>query len=394
MILVVGIGEDGMEGLSRRARQAIVDAQVLAGGARHLTLVKDFSGERVDWSKGIELGLDTLAGHIDAGRSVVVLASGDPLYFGVAKNVIERFGADAVHVLPVPGAVSLACAAMGWSQPDVQVLTVHGRPVQRVHLYLTPGARLVVLSEDGDTPAEVATLLAERGFGFSRITVLEHLGGAAEHRIDGVAGVWSHPRTADLNTLAIEVIADATARPLSRLAGLPDDAFNHDGQLTKRAVRAVTLSSLAPLPGETLWDLGAGAGSISIEWLRAHERCRAVAVERDPARAERIETNAARLGVPHLQIRVGDSVEALDMLKGTPDAIFVGGGVSTPGLLEAAWKRLRPGGRLVANAVTDAGATALKNFHGQYGGECFTITIEHKAPITHFISVKPMEQKA
>ncbi|MCR4378541.1 MAG: precorrin-6y C5,15-methyltransferase (decarboxylating) subunit CbiE [Rhodospirillales bacterium] len=393
MIVIVGMGEDGLEGLSRQARQAIAEAQVLAGGARHFSFVPNFTGTRVDWSQGIEAGLDAIARHVKAGQSVTILASGDPLYFGVAKNVIERFGADAVRVLPVPGAVSLTCAAMGWSQPDVQVLTVHGRPLECVHLYLTPGARLVVLSEDGDTPAQMATLLTAQGFGLSRITVLERLGGAAERRIDGIARAWPPARTADLNTLALELIADADARPLSRLAGLPDNAFEHDGQLTKRAVRAVTLSSLAPLPGETLWDLGAGAGSISIEWMRAHERCRAVAVERDPARAERIATNAARLGVPRLKIRVGDSLEALDGLDGTPDAIFVGGGVSRPGLLEAAWQRLRPGGRLVVNAVTDAGALALEDFQNHHGGEKFVITIEHKAPITHFVSIKPTEQK-
>jgi precorrin-6Y C5,15-methyltransferase (decarboxylating) len=394
MIVVVGIGEDGLAGLTLRARQAIAETQVLAGGARHLGLVQDFAGARVDWSQGIEAGLDAIAEHVDGGRSVVVLASGDPLYFGVAKNVIERFGANAVRVLPAPGAVSLTCAAMGWSQPDVQVLTVHGRPLQWVHLYLIPGVRLVVLSQDGDTPSQMAELLTERGFGLSRMTVLEHLGGAAERRLDGVAGVWAHARAADLNTVAIEAIADATARPLSRLAGLPDDAFDHDGQLTKRAVRAVTLSSLAPLPGETLWDLGAGAGSISIEWLRADERCLAVAVERDPLRAERIKANAARLGVPRLKVIVGDSLEALDGLRGAPDAVFVGGGVSSLSLLDAAWKRLRPGGRLAANAVTDAGASALEQFQGRHGGERFVIAIEDKAPITHFVNVKPMEPKA
>jgi len=392
VIVVVGIGEDGLDGLGTRARDAIAGAQVIAGGARHLAMVDDFNGVRIDWGQGIDAGLDAIATHMD--KAVVVLASGDPLYFGVAKNLFSRFGHDAVRVLPAPGAVSLACAAMGWSQPAVQVVTVHGRPLQSLNLYLSPGARLVVLPQDGDTPAEVAALLTTRGFGDSRMTVLEHLGGAREQRLSGTADAWTHGPCAALNTLAIELIADANARPLTRLAGLPDDAYAHDGQLTKRQVRAVTLSSLAPLPGQTLWDLGAGAGSISIEWMRADVSCRAVAVERDPVRAKRIEANADTLGVPRLQVHVGDSFQALGTLQGEPDAIFIGGGVCAPGLLDAAWAKLKPGGRLVANAVTDASAQALSDFQNQHGGERFTIAVEGKAPITHYAGVKPQENFA
>ena len=290
---------------------------------------------------------------------------------------------------------------MGWSQSDVQVITLHGRPLESLNRYLAPGVRIVALTHDGETPAQVANLLQQQGYGASRLTVLEHLGGPLQRRIDGVACNWNHPRAADLNTLSLELIADSTARPLTRLAGLPDDAFVHDGQLTKRAVRAVTLSSLAPLPGQTLWDLGAGAGSIAIEWMRAHESCLAVAVERDAQRAERIERNARNLGVPRLNIHMGDSLEALDLLSGMPDAIFVGGGVSAPGLLQAAWRRLRPGGRLVANAVTALSAAALEQFQQDYDGELIILAVqnkvskvslfEDKAPITHYIGTKPLE---
>jgi len=392
-ITVIGIGEDGPAGLAPHALQALDGAQVLAGGARHLAMVPGFAGPTVDWSEGIAAGLDAIARHVDAGRAVAVLASGDPLYFGVAKNLIQRFGAGRVRVLPVPGAVSLTCAAMGWPQPDVQVVTLHGRPMESLNLHLTPGRKLVVLSEDGDTPARVAALLAERGFGPSKVAVLERLGGAHARRIDGVAENWAHGRCADLNTIAIELAADAGARPLTRLAGLPDDAYAHDGQLTKRAMRAVTLSSLAPVPGETLWDMGAGAGSISIEWLRAHESCRAVAVERDPERAARIRANAAALGVPRLAVHEGDSREALELLEGSPDAVFVGGGVAAAGLLDAAWARLKPGGRLVANAVTEASAQALDAFRQTHGGERFVVAVEGKAPITHYAGHKPGEDQ-
>ena len=315
----------------------------------------------------------------------MILASGDPLYYGVAKNVIDRFGAAQVQVFPVPGAVSLTCAAMGWPQADVQVVTVHGRPLPSLMLYLVPGVRLVVLSQDGDTPAQVAQLLRDHGYGPSLIWVLEHLGGPKEDRLQGRAGRWAHPKCADLNTIAIDVIAGEDARPLSRLAGLPDDAFSHDGQMTKRATRAVTLSSLAPLPGELLWDFGAGAGSISIEWMRTHASCRAVAIERDQRRADRILHNAQVLGVPKLVVEVGENRTVAGRLCGSPDAIFIGGGIQAPGLVQAVWAKLKPGGRLVANAVTDASRDVLKTMNQTYGGELMTMTIESKLPITQIL---------
>jgi precorrin-6Y C5,15-methyltransferase (decarboxylating) len=385
-ICVIGIGEDGLSGLSARARDIIDGADVLVGGARHLAFVEDGAARRIDWSDGIDAVLDTLEPQLN--KQIVILASGDPLYFGVAKNVIERFGAARVQVIPVPGAVSLTCAAMGWSQPDIQVVTVHGRPLQSLNLYLTPGAKLVVLSHDGDTPAQVASLLSDQGFGPSLITVLEHLGGELENRCQGLAASWAHPQAANLNTVAIDLKADQTARPLSRLAGLPDDAFNHDGQLTKRAVRAVTLSSLAPLPGQMLWDLGAGAGSISIEWMRAHCSNQAVAVERDPLRAKRIGENAAHLGVPKLNVEVAENMHAIETLEGNPDAIFIGGGIMAPGLVDAAWARLKPGGRLVANAVTDESRALLITLKQTYGGALMDISISGKLPITQYVVEK------
>jgi len=387
MITVLGIGEDGLAGLSEAAKSKISDAEVLIGGKRHHNFAPDFSGETFDWSNGIEAVLDNIETRLD--KNIVVLASGDPLYFGVGKNIIDRFGAARVQVFPVAGAVSLTCAAMGWSQPDVQVLTLHGRPLENLNLYLSPGARLVVLTQDGDTPAHVAKLLSDQGYGPSIIWVLEHLGGVQEDRLQGVAARWAHPRCADLNTLAIEVVADETARPLTRLAGLPDDAFEHDGQITKRAVRAVTLSSLAPKPGEVLWDFGAGAGSICSEWMRAHPSCQAIAVERDLERADRILQNAKTLGVPKLIIKVGENQDVLDQLLDAPDAIFIGGGVS-PELVDAAWARLKPQGRLVANAVTDNSREILNILKQKYDGEQMEISIEGKLPITQIILRKKL----
>ncbi|PHS78915.1 MAG: cobalamin biosynthesis bifunctional protein CbiET [Rhodospirillaceae bacterium] len=385
MIFVIGIGEDGLAGLTESAKAKIAAADILLGGQRHLNFVADFSGERMNWSDGIDATLDRLESHLK--QNIVVLASGDPLYFGVAKNVIERFGLDAVQVLPVPGSVSLACAAMGWSQPDVQVVTVHGRSLHGLNLFLTPGVRLVVLCQDGDTPARAAALLTAKGFGQSRICVLEHLGGPKENRRQGRASDWSPARTADLCTLAIELRADENALSYSRLAGLPDDAFDHDGQLTKRTTRAVTLSSLAPKPGEMLWDFGGGAGSISIEWMRTHPSCKAITVERDRVRAARIIGNADHLGVPKLAVKISENLEALNTFSGSPDAIFIGGGLNLE-LVEAAWARLKPGGRFVANAVTDKTRDLLKTIQSKYGGELFTMSIVNKLPITQILMEK------
>ncbi len=405
MIALIGIGEDALAGLPPATRSLVEEADVLVGAARHLDLIADFAGPCVDWSAGFDAGFDAIDRHLREGRKVVVLASGDPLYFGVGKSLIARFGHERVRVLPHPSAVSLTCAAMGWAQADVQVVTVHGRSsgrsLENLNLYLHPGARLVVLTRGGESPAHIAKLLVEQGYGPSRLVVLEHLGGAREHRVEGEAETWTQAHCAALNMVAVEVIAGARARPLSRLAGLPDDVYEHDGQLTKRAVRAVTLSSLAPLPGETLWDLGAGAGSVAIEWMRTHSSCMAVAVERDAVRGARIERNAARLGVVRLKVEVLEVMDALKssaFLSDRPDAIFVGGGVAIPGLLEAAWGCLKPGGRLVANAVTKQSAAALELMQQDHGGDLIIIGIENKnieknlfeqkRPITQYIAHK------
>ena len=402
LITVIGIGEDGLEGLSPAVRALVDSAEVLIGGERHLDKAPDVKAQRLDWSAGFDAMLDEI--EVRLGQRIVVLASGDPLHFGVGATLIRHFGAERVLVLPAPGAVSLACARMGWSIPDTTVVTIHGRPIENLNLHLVSDARLVVLARDGDSPAEVAKLLTDKGFGPSRITVLEHIGGEREKRIEGVAATWTTVKCADLSMLAIECIAGPDARPLSRLAGLPDDAFEHDGQLTKREVRAVTLARLGPLPGEVLWDVGAGAGSIGIEWMRADRSCRAVAIERDPDRAVRIAHNAHALGVPYLKIEQADALAALQSLDGHPDAVFIGGGVGAPTLLDAAWVRLKPGGRLVANAVTVEGAAELAKMKQAHGGDLIQISISREdnklnsltlfqpmRTVTQYLAYKPLE---
>jgi len=266
---------------------------------------------------------------------------------------------------------------------DVLILSIVARPLAALAAHLHSGVRLLVLSNDGLSPAAIAALLRERGFGPSRISVLEHLGGPAERRIDGLAEDWSDPPIADLNLVAIECLAAPGTPRLSRVGGLPDSAFEHDGQLTKRDVRAITLARLAPLPGELLWDVGAGSGSIGIEWMRAHPGCRAIAIEADAGRQQLIERNRDTLGVPGLQLIRGRAPDALEGLE-PPDAIFIGGGVTRPGVLDLCWAQLKPGGRLVANAVTLQSELLLMNWRQAHGGELTRIHIAQAQPLGEF----------
>jgi precorrin-6B C5,15-methyltransferase / cobalt-precorrin-6B C5,C15-methyltransferase len=376
-LTVIGIGEDGLDGLSRAARTLVEQAEVLVGGERHLAFVPKSRAERLTWRQPLADTLPEIAAH--EGRRVVALASGDPLWYGVGALLLHCFGREAVLVVPAPSAFSLAAARMAWSLAECTPLTLHGRPLARLALFLAPSARLLILSEDGATPAAVAALLTARGWGESALTVLERMGGPHERRIEGRAASWSESRVADLNTVAVECVAGRSARILSRLAGLPDDAYRHDGQLTKRVVRAATLAALAPLAGETLWDVGAGCGSIGIEWLRGGGG-RAIAIEPDSARLALIAENAAMLGAPELEIIPGQAPAALADLP-TPDAVFLGGATGVPGVFEQAWSRLRPGGRLVANAVTVAGEARLAAWHAQHRGRLTRIAISEAEPL-------------
>jgi precorrin-6Y C5,15-methyltransferase (decarboxylating) len=373
-LTIVGIGEDGAEGLSPAARVAIADAETLVGGRRHLAFVTDGSAERIAWDSPLAATLDAIAAR--RGRRVVVLASGDPMWFGAGATLARRFPPAEMRVLPHVSSLALAASRMAWPLADCTALSVHGRPLAALALHLVDRARLLLLAHDGTTPAAVAAFLTARGFGGSRLTAIERAGGPAERRIEGTATGWPHARIEDLNVLAAECVAGPDARPLPRLAGLPDDCFEHDGQLTKRAVRAATLAALAPLPGQLLWDVGAGNGSVAIEWLRSAPGMRAIAIERDAARRGRIARNAEALGVPDIEISAGEAPEALSGLD-APDAVFVGGGVSRAGVLDACWAALRPGGTLVSNAVTLEGEAALVAFHAARGGALTRIAVSH-----------------
>ncbi|WP_322615660.1 precorrin-6y C5,15-methyltransferase (decarboxylating) subunit CbiE [Pseudomonas sp. BIC9C] len=379
-LTVVGIGEDGFKGLGKNARHALLRASKIFGGQRHLDLLPPcIRGERQPWPS--PFSLESLLAH--RGEPVCVLASGDPMFFGVGASLARQLPAAEMLTLPAPSSCSLAAARMGWPLQEVVTLSVVARPVAALNVHLSSGVRLLVLSNDGRSPAAIAALLRERGFGPSRLTVLEHLGGDAERRIDGIASDWNDSPIADLNLIAIECIAEPNTLRLSRLAGLPDSAFQHDGQLTKRDVRAITLARLAPTPGELLWDVGAGSGSIGIEWMRAHPSCRALAIEADAGRQTLIEHNRDALGVPGLQLVRGSAPQALAGLE-RPDAIFIGGGVTREGVLDACWAELKPGGRLIANAVTLQSEMTLMAWREQRGGELTRIHIAQAQPLGDF----------
>ena len=377
-LAIVGIGEDGLSGLSIVARTLVDTAETLVGGERHLAMVPDGAAERLVWQKPFSDTIGMLAAR--RGSPVVVLASGDPLWYGAGAVLARYFPREEMTILPQPGAFSLAAARLGWALAECVTLSLHARPLDTLRLHLAPGRRVLLLSEDGATPRAVARLLTELDWGPSRLTVLEHIGGPDEAVFSTEAQHWGERRTADLNTIALECVAGPEARPMPRLAGLPDEAFEHDGQLTKREVRTVTLAALAPLAGETLWDIGAGCGSIAIEWLRAIEGGFAIAVERNPDRAAMIARNAAALGVPGLNIVIGSAPQALAG-RDAPDAIFVGGGIADPELLRTSWDALRPGGRLVANVVSLAGERAILDFQAQHGGGLTRIAVSRAEPL-------------
>jgi len=383
-VTVVGIGADGYAGLAPASRAAVDAAGVVLGGKRQLDLLPEsISASRISWPSPLRPAVRELVSeHSD--RGLVVLASGDPMFHGIGRTLVEELGADRVHVLPHPSSVALACARMGWPVESTPVVSTLTGPVEAVLRHVGDRARLLVLSRDADTPRQIADLLVTKGFSASTLTVLGSLGSADESRTSGSAEAWADT-TAQLLLPALNVVAVECVGPagLAETAGLPESAYDHDGQITKREVRAVTLAALAPRRGELLWDVGGGSGSVGIEWLRAHPSCRAVVVEQDPARAARIRANAASLGVPSLEVVVGSAPAALGGLP-APDAIFIGGGLTAEGVFESCWDALRPGGRLVANAVTLESQAFVLRLREEYGGSLVKVEVARETAVGRF----------
>jgi len=370
---IVGIGEDGVDGLSAAARGLIAAAEVVFGGRRHLGLAAPLiRGAARPWPTPF----DGAAAEVlrCRGRRICVLASGDPFNYGVGATLAKTIEPSEMIVMPAPSAFSLAAARLGWSLPQTSLLSLHGRTLDLIRPHLHPGARILALTSDAEAPSALARLLTESGFGDSCMTILEALGGPRERVRATSAGTYNFETVDDLNTVAVEVAAASDARVIARTPGLADDLFEHDGQITKREVRAITLSSLAPRRGELLWDIGAGAGSVAIEWMLADPSMRAIAIEKHPDRAARIRRNAAAFGVPGLEIVEGEAPAALIGLA-PPDAVFIGGGATESHLIDTSISALRSGGRLVVNAVTLATEALLIDRHASLGGKLIRIAI-------------------
>ena len=397
-IYVIGIGEDGWDDLSADSRELLYKSEIVIGGERHLKMIPgDWEGERIIWASPIREAvtkiLDWRPSEPGSGKKVAVMASGDPLCYGIAAKLLRHLPIEEIWIKPALSTFSLICSRVGWSLPDIETLTIHGRPLEMLHTFVQPGAKLLVLNQDEGSPKQAAELLAARGFGKSQITVLEHLGGSKERQFSGQADSWKHPDGAALNAMAIECIAGTRANVLARIPGLPDDAFLHDGQLTKREIRAATLSRLMPVVDQVLWDVGAGCGSVAIEWMRCNPRCKAVAIEKSESRLKMIQQNAFQLGVPMLDIVPGNAPEVLVDLP-APDAIFIGGGLSGGNMLETCWNALNPGGRLVANAVTLEGEQKLVQWQkvnaekNGASGDLARLAVSHVETIGKFQSWK------
>lgn len=377
-IAVVGIGAEGWPGLGEAARAAISHADLLVGGERHLALVPDTGAERRAWPSPMEPLVDELASM--SSGDVCVLASGDPMLHGIGATLARRVGRERLEVIPHPSAHALACGRLGWPAQEVELVSLVARPPEALAAWLQPGRRLVVYASGADGAARVARLVTERGCGPSRLFVFEELGGERERVIESTAADWGERAVASLHAVALECRAGEGTMALSRAPGLPDAAFEPADQLTKREVRAVSLAALSPLPGQLLWDVGAGSGSVAIEWMRADRSCRAIAVEARPERAEQIRRNALRLGVPELDVVEGEAPGALRG-QDSPDAIFVGGGLTEPGLLDACLQALAAGGRLVANAVTLEGERVLHAACETHGGTLLRFEVDRAEPL-------------
>lgn len=382
---IVGIGEDGMDGLLPATRAVVEAAEVIVGGDRHHKLSEAVTAERVAWPSPFDALIDLLQSF--KGRRVVVLATGDPLWFSVGARIGRAIDPSEIIYHPQVSAFQLASARMGWSIADVETLTVHGRPVEQMIAFIQPQARLLILTTGAETPAKITAFLTERGFGKSKMTVLAAMGGQDEARFDGVAESWAHEVPA-FNTLAVECVAAPDAALLPRVPGLADELFEHDGTMTKQEVRAVTLSKLMPMRGALLWDIGTGCGSVAVEWMRGARYARAVGIEPRADRRAMAAANALALGVPKLELIDGSVPEALEGLE-APDAVFIGGGLSRE-VFEAAWAALRPLGRLVCNAVTLESEAVLLDLHKEFGGELVKISVARAEPVGRLTGWRPL----
>lgn len=377
-LTIIGIGEDGRAGLSPAALAALDRAEFVIGGARHLALAAPLSAKTLPWPNPFADGYAAVQAR--RGQPTCVLATGDPFHYGVGAELARLIPAEEIVCFPQASAFSLAAARTGWSLPDCDCVSLHGRALERIIPHLQPGARILALSWDGSTPGKLAELLKARGLGASTITVCEAMGGPRERIRRAIAADFAIAGIDALNTVAIEVATTEDARIVTLAPGLPDAFFESDGQLTKAEIRALTLAALAPRAGELLWDIGLGAGSVGIEWCLRHPRNRCIGIEERPERAERARRNARELGATALDVRMGRAPEALADLP-APDAVFIGGGASEPGVFDAAWAALKSDGRLVVNGVTLETETLLGSLYAKHGGTMRRLAVARLEPV-------------
>jgi precorrin-6B C5,15-methyltransferase / cobalt-precorrin-6B C5,C15-methyltransferase len=383
-LTIIGIGEDGPAGLSEASRKALDDAETVFGGERHLALA-GVTGRGRQWP--VPFDADVVLSC--RGRPTAVLASGDPFWHGAGVSLVEKLGAGEWTAHSSPSTFSLAAARLGWRLESVACLGLHAAPFERLVPHLARGARIICLARDTKATRDLAKWLTERGWGASVFWTLVALGGpresVAEHRADSFAGDFAG------NLVAVAVEARG-AQGIPRSSGLSDDLFVHDGQITKRPVRALALSALAPRPGERLWDVGAGSGSISVEWALCGGT--AIAIEAREDRAVNIRSNAAAFGLAHrITVITGNAPDALAVL-GPPDAVFIGGGLDGA-MFDAIWPRLSPGTRLVAHAVTLETEALLGELQQRHGGDLMRVEIAHAGPLGRYRSwevARPMVQ--
>jgi precorrin-6B C5,15-methyltransferase / cobalt-precorrin-6B C5,C15-methyltransferase len=387
-LTLIGIGDNGLDGLAPFARQVFDQARTIIAPARVLERIECGDREVIAWTFGVRKTIDLLMAR--RGTPVTILATGDPMHFGIGATLMRDLDASELRVIPSPSAFSLAAARLGWALQTVAQISLHGRSVHGLSTHLRPGGRVIALTSDGSTILEAADILVARGFATSEMTVLEHMGGPGEqiHRMRADEVAAKRPAFADFNTLAIDCIAGPGTVLRPAVPGLPDEAFDHDGQMTKREVRAATLARLGPVPGALLWDIGAGCGSVGIEWMRAALSAHAIAIEPVEKRRQMIARNAEILGTPSIEIIAGTAPEALNGLAG-PDAVFIGGGITGDGVFEAAWAALKSGGRLVANAVTVESEARLFGLRSAHGGELARLQVSRAEPVGRYLGWKP-----
>ena len=369
---VIGIGEDGLVGLSSSACTLLSSANLIIGGQRQLSMIPPSNQKRIVWPSPIRQLLEKLESF--RGTQTCIVATGDPLCFGIGSTLTRFFPIEEMIIIPSHSAFTLACARHGWPHHEVDLVSLHGRSISSLEIFLRPNGHLVILSNDENTPSNVAKFLSERGYGTSLLTVFEHMNGPKEKRFEGLASNWTHLPAAPFNTITVKLSSFNFTNIKTRVPGLPDNAFKHDGQLTKSEVRATTLSALEPFPGALLWDVGAGSGSVGIEWMRTDHRCQAIAIEDNSERAVNIAGNAIKLGTPNLKIIQQKAPASFSPLP-KPDAIFIGGGITSKGMVEQCWLSLKEGGCLVANVVTTEGEALVLKYQKKMGGSLTRVGI-------------------